>query len=61
MLTEQIFTIPSFGKLVVDAVFTRDYAIVQGVVLVTAVGFIIMNLVADLLYILLNPRLRRPA
>lgn len=61
MLTEQIFTIPGFGKLVVDAVFTRDYAIVQGVVLVTAVGFIIMNLVADLLYILLNPRLRRPA
>lgn len=61
VLTEQIFTIPGFGKLVVDAVFTRDYAIVQGVVLVTAVGFIIMNLVADLLYILLNPRLRRPA
>lgn len=59
VLTEQIFTIPGFGKLVVDAVFTRDYAVVQGVVLVTAVGFIVMNLVADLLYILLNPRLRR--
>ena len=42
----------------VDAVFTRDYAVVQGVVLVTAVGFILMNLVADMLYILLNPRLR---
>ena len=61
VLTEQIFTIPGFGKLVVDAVFTRDYAVVQGVVLVTAVGFIVMNLVADLLYILLNPRLRRAA
>ncbi|AXC49973.1 ABC transporter permease [Paracoccus suum] len=59
VLTEQIFTIPGFGKLVVDAVFTRDYSVVQGVVLVTAVGFIAMNLIADLLYILLNPRLRR--
>jgi len=59
VLTEQVFTIPGFGKLIVDAVFNRDYAVVQGVVLVTAVGFIIVNLFADVLYILLNPRLRR--
>lgn len=58
VLTEQIFTIPGFGKLVVDAVFNRDYAVVQGIVLVTAVGFIFMNLIADVLYVLLNPRLR---
>ncbi|CDN47706.1 ABC transporter permease [Neorhizobium galegae] len=58
VLTEQIFTIPGFGKLIVDAVFNRDYAVVQGVVLCTAVGFILMNLVADVLYVLLNPRLR---
>lgn len=58
VLTEQVFTIPGFGKLVVDAVFNRDYAVVQGVVLCTAVGFIAMNLLADLLYVLLNPRLR---
>jgi peptide/nickel transport system permease protein len=58
VLTEQIFTIPGFGKLVVDAVFTRDYAVVQGIVLVTALGFILMNLVADVLYVVLNPRLR---
>ncbi|MDR2309906.1 MAG: ABC transporter permease [Brucellaceae bacterium] len=58
VLTEQIFTIPGFGKLIVDAVFTRDYAVVQGVVLCTAVGFILMNLVADILYIIVNPRLR---
>jgi peptide/nickel transport system permease protein len=58
VLTEQIFTIPGFGKLVVDAVFNRDYAVVQGVVLCTAVGFIVMNLVADVLYVLLNPRMR---
>ncbi|MFN7102397.1 MAG: ABC transporter permease [Pseudorhizobium sp.] len=58
VLTEQIFTIPGFGKLIVDAVFTRDYAVVQGVVLCTAIGFILMNLIADVLYVLLNPRLR---
>lgn len=58
VLTEQIFTIPGFGKLIVDAVFTRDYAVVQGVVLCTAVGFILMNLIADVLYVVLNPRMR---
>jgi len=58
VLTEQVFTIPGFGKLVVDAVFNRDYAVVQGVVLVTALSFTAANLLADVLYILLNPRLR---
>ena len=58
VLTEQIFTIPGFGKLIVDAVFNRDYGVVQGVVLCTAIGFIFMNLVADVLYVLVNPRLR---
>ncbi len=58
VLTEQVFTIPGFGKLIVDAVFNRDYGVVQGVVLCTAIAFIVMNLVADVLYILINPRLR---
>jgi len=58
VLTEQIFTIPGFGKLIVDAVFNRDYAVVQGVVLCTATGFIFLNLCADLIYFLVNPRMR---
>ena len=58
VLTEQVFTIPGFGKLIVDAVFNRDYGVVQGVVLCTAIAFILMNLVADVLYIVINPRLR---
>ena len=59
VLTEQIFTIPGFGKLIVDAVFNRDYPVVQGVVLATALIFILLSLVADILYMLINPRLRQ--
>jgi peptide/nickel transport system permease protein len=58
VLTEQVFSIPGFGKLVVDAVFNRDYPVVQGVVLVTAALYILLNLLADVLYTVINPRLR---
>ena len=58
VLTEQVFSIPGFGKLVVDAVFNRDYPVVQGVVMVTATLYILLNLLADGLYVLVNPRLR---
>ena len=58
VLTEQVFSIPGFGKLIVDAVFNRDYSVVQGVVLFTATTYITLNLLADLAYFAVNPRLR---
>ncbi len=58
VLTEQIFTIPGFGKLIVDAVFNRDYPVVQGVVMVVAVITVLLALLADVIYLLVNPRLR---
>ncbi|HET7528539.1 MAG TPA: ABC transporter permease [Burkholderiaceae bacterium] len=58
VLTEQVFTIPGFGKLIVDSVFNRDYAVVQGVVLVTATAYILLSLLADLAYFVVNPRLQ---
>jgi peptide/nickel transport system permease protein len=58
VLTEQIFAIPGFGKLLVDGVFNRDYAVVQAVVLVSAGLFVLLNLAADVLYFIVNPRMR---
>jgi peptide/nickel transport system permease protein len=58
VVTEQIFVVPGFGRLIVEAVFTRDYPLVQGVVLVTASAYVLINLLVDLSYSLLNPRIR---
>ena len=58
ILTETIFNLPGFGKLIVDAVYNRDYAVVQGVVLATAVLYVLINLLADIGYLFANPRLR---
>src|SRR2546422_623775 len=58
VVTEQIFVVPGFGRLIVEAVFTRDYPLVQGVVLITASSYVLINLLVDMSYSLLNPRIR---
>ncbi|HVE23612.1 MAG TPA: ABC transporter permease [Acidocella sp.] len=58
VLTEQVFDIPGVGKLVVDAVFNRDYPVIQGVVLVTGLLYVLINLITDILYAVINPKLR---
>jgi peptide/nickel transport system permease protein len=58
VVTEQIFVVPGFGKLTIDAVFTRDYPMIQGVVLITATAYIGINLAVDLLYSVIDPRIR---
>jgi len=60
VVTEQIFVLPGFGRLIVEAVFTRDYPVVQGVVLLTASSYVLINLLVDLSYSVLNPRIRIP-
>ena len=58
VVTEQIFVVPGFGRLIVEAVFTRDYPLVQGVVLITASTYVLVNLLVDVSYSVLNPRIR---
>ena len=58
VVTEQIFVVPGFGRLIVEAVFTRDYPLVQGVVLITASAYVLINLLVDVSYSVLNPRIR---
>ncbi|HET6584703.1 MAG TPA: ABC transporter permease, partial [Nannocystaceae bacterium] len=58
VITEQIFGIAGFGRLTIDAVGQRDYALLQGVVLVVAAGYVVVNLLVDVAYSYLNPRIR---
>lgn len=58
VVTEQIFGLPGFGKMTLDAVFQRDYPVIQAVVLVTATAYIVINFLVDLLYSLIDPRIR---
>lgn len=58
VVLEQVFVIPGLGKLTLDAVATRDYPLLQGVVLVVAAGYVLINLTTDLVYSLLDPRIR---
>jgi peptide/nickel transport system permease protein len=61
VVIETVFSLPGMGKLMIDAVKNGDPAVVQGVVLTTATGFVVVNLVIDILYLLVNPRLRDAA
>jgi peptide/nickel transport system permease protein len=56
VVTEQIFSWPGVGRMAVSAIFSGDYPLAQGAILITAVGFLLINLVVDLLYASLDPR-----
>jgi peptide/nickel transport system permease protein len=58
VVTEQIFGLPGFGKMTIDAVFQRDYPVIQAVVLITATAYIVINFLVDMLYSLIDPRIR---
>jgi peptide/nickel transport system permease protein len=58
VIVETIFALPGIGRLLVGAISTRDLIILQGVVLLVAAGFVIMNFIVDLLYAVLDPRIR---
>jgi peptide/nickel transport system permease protein len=57
VIVEQIFALPGIGRLVFNAISQRDYALVQGVVLFIALNFVVVNLIADLLYAVIDPRI----
>jgi peptide/nickel transport system permease protein len=58
VVTERIFGLPGFGKLTLDSVFTRDYPVIQAVVVVVTAAYIVINLAVDVLYSVINPRIR---
>ncbi len=58
VITESVFAWPGIGRLVVDAILARDFPVVQGAVLVIALGFVIVNLIVDVFYAYLDPRIR---
>ncbi len=58
VVTETVFAWPGIGKLTVDAIFARDYPVVQGAILATAVLFVLINLATDMIYAVLDPRMR---
>jgi peptide/nickel transport system permease protein len=58
VVTESVFAIPGIGRLVVDAILTRDYPVIQGVLLIFSGVYVLLNLFIDLLYVVLDPRIR---
>ena len=58
VIVESIFALPGIGRLLLGAIFTRDLVILQGVVLFVAIGYVLMNFIVDMLYGVLDPRIR---
>jgi len=58
VVTETIFAVPGIGRLAIESIFTRDYPMVQGVVLISAVAVVFVNFAVDVLYSVLDPRIR---
>lgn len=58
VITETIFLVPGFGRLIIDAVVSRDYPVIQAVALISAAAYIVLNLAVDVVYSLLNPKIR---
>jgi dipeptide transport system permease protein len=58
ILTETVFSWPGIGRWLIDAIYARDYPIVQGVTLFIAIIFVAVNLIVDILYALVDPRIR---
>jgi len=58
VIVEQVFALPGIGRLIVGAIYTRDLVILQGAVLLVAVGFVLVNVIVDMLYAVLDPRIR---
>jgi peptide/nickel transport system permease protein len=58
VVTESVFALPGLGRLTVDAIIRRDYPVIQGVILIVSSAYVFVNLVVDLLYVVLDPRIR---
>jgi peptide/nickel transport system permease protein len=58
VVTESVYNIPGLGRLVVDAILKRDYPIIQGLIMMFSMVYILVNLVIDILYTMLDPRIR---
>jgi peptide/nickel transport system permease protein len=58
VVTESVFALPGLGRLTVDAIVRRDYPVIQGVLLVVSGAYVMINLIVDVLYVVLDPRIR---